>query len=702
MPASPTKKESGGARQRKSHGASKGKGKGKKNSTDNTTASLRADIHAAAAALNHHESDDHAQTPTAAGTPTEREKLVAGAAALAVAANREKAALGRELETLKPGRIKRRRWFISGIVIGVAVAVTGILYANPTQSPHINHMHRVLGEFDVASLLPESLMPDDFIRDVSKLLSLDTMGPTATNTSTGDFQPALALVRDEGLRKKHNVILVPGIISSGLESWSTSDCSRPYFRQRLWGTSTMFKAILLDKECWVKHMMLDKKTGLDPPGIKLRAAKGLDAADYFITGYWIWGKAIENLAVLGYDSSDMTLASYDWRLSYADLERRDQYFSALKGQIEVARSAGGKKTVLVPHSMGSQVIQYFMKWVESPRGGNGGNDWCNKHIEAVVNIAGTPLGVPKTLSSLLSGEQRETVQPLANYLLDHFMNRNELARIFRSWTGLASLLPKGGNAVWGDLSGAPDDPENTGELEKVSYGAQIRFDSDSGVNRISNQTMEEALGLLYRVLDADAQRLLKRDYSYGVFRTQAEMDANKDDHRVWTNPLQNQLPNAPDMTIYCLYGHGATTERAYYYAADDVAVESLHEEFGTPALRIDKRQRAHLGNVDIGIVNGEGDGTVPLLSLGYMCADAWRKPLFNPHGVRIVTREFVHSPSAAFKDIRGGAGASDHINILGNYDVTADILRVVSGNGHTVQDQFSSDIRKYSSRIKIP
>ncbi|KAJ1844209.1 phospholipid:diacylglycerol acyltransferase, partial [Coemansia sp. RSA 2703] len=165
----------------------------------------------------------------------------------------------------------------------------------------------------------------------------------------------------------------------------------------------------------------------------------------------------------------------------------------------------------------------------------------------------------------------------------------------------------------------------------------------------------------------------------------------------------HQLPNAPNMTIYCLYGHGATTERAYFYAADAVTGEGvLHEEFGTPALRIDKRARAQTSNVDIGIVHGEGDGTVPLLSLGYMCADAWRKPLFNPHGVRVVTREFVHNPLAAFKDIRGGAGASDHINILGNHDVTADLLRVVAGNGHDVEDQFNSNIRKYASRIRIP
>lgn len=34
-----------------------------------------------------------------------------------------------------------------------------------------------------------------------------------------------------------------------------------------------------------QHVMLDKDTGLDPPGIKLRAAQGFDATDFFVTGY---------------------------------------------------------------------------------------------------------------------------------------------------------------------------------------------------------------------------------------------------------------------------------------------------------------------------------------------------------------------------------------------------------------------------------
>ncbi len=46
----------------------------------------------------------------------------------------------------------------------------------------------------------------------------------------------------------------------------------------------MFKAVLLDKDCWITNMRLDPKSGLDPEGVRLRAAQGLEAADYFVQG----------------------------------------------------------------------------------------------------------------------------------------------------------------------------------------------------------------------------------------------------------------------------------------------------------------------------------------------------------------------------------------------------------------------------------
>lgn len=47
------------------------------------------------------------------------------------------------------------------------------------------------------------------------------------------------------------------------------------------------RAILKDKDQWIRAMSLDPDTGLDPPGVKVRAAQGFDAAAYFITGYFI-------------------------------------------------------------------------------------------------------------------------------------------------------------------------------------------------------------------------------------------------------------------------------------------------------------------------------------------------------------------------------------------------------------------------------
>jgi hypothetical protein len=60
----------------------------------------------------------------------------------------------------------------------------------------------------------------------------------------------------------------------------------------------MMRALVMDKEEWKRHIMLDKVTGLDPPGIKIRAAQGFDATDFFITGYWIWNKILENLVII--------------------------------------------------------------------------------------------------------------------------------------------------------------------------------------------------------------------------------------------------------------------------------------------------------------------------------------------------------------------------------------------------------------------
>ena len=40
-----------------------------------------------------------------------------------------------------------------------------------------------------------------------------------------------------------------------------------------------------------------------------------------------------------------------------------------------------------------------------------------------------------------------------------------------------------------------------------------------------------------------------------------------------------------------------------------------------------------------GVRMGEGDGTVSLLSLGAMCVEGWKRPRWNPSGIKITTVE---------------------------------------------------------------
>lgn len=52
--------------------------------------------------------------------------------------------------------------------------------------------------------------------------------------------------------------------------------------------------------------------------------------------------------------------------------------------------------------MGGTVLMYFMKWVEAEGYGGGGNTWVEDHIENLINISGTLLGVPKGDESAVS------------------------------------------------------------------------------------------------------------------------------------------------------------------------------------------------------------------------------------------------------------------------------------------------------------
>lgn len=582
----------------------------------------------------------------------------------------------KQLVVHTPRRSKRRNGliFALGGLFGIFIAV---FFANQQEVISLES----LLDMNLDTLI--DAIPQGIMRDAKEFSQNER---DAVNYDS--FAIGLHL-RSQGIEAKHPVVMIPGVISTGLESWGTGDTSRQYFRKRLWGSWSMMRALVMDKAEWKNHVMLDRETGLDPPGIKLRAAQGFDATDFFITGYWIWNKILENLATIGYDPTNAFTAAYDWRRSYPNLEVRDQYFSRLKSYIETAVLVQGEKITLTSHSMGSQVVLYFFKWVESQEHGKGGKDWVNKHIDSWINISGCMLGAVKGLTAVLSGEMRDTAQlnAFAVYGLEKFLSKEERAEIFRAMPGISSMLPKGGEAVWGNATWAPDD--QPGQL--MSFGNLLNFRETNSSWTRQNLTAAESLQYLLDQSEDWYRNQVLESYSHGVAHTAAEVEANEKNPRTWLNPLETRLPYAPDLKIYCFYGVGKPTERSYWYQEEMDPLVNLNVSIDT-TVTIDEK-------VDHGVNMGEGDGTVNLLSTGYMCAKGWRMKRYNPAGSKIKVFEMPHEPDRFSP--RGGPNTGDHVDILGRASLNDLILRVAGGRGDEIEETFVSNIREYADRVKI-
>lgn len=579
-----------------------------------------------------------------------------------------------------------------------------------------------------------------------------------TEAITGPLpDPPGIKLRKEGLRAVHPVVFVPGIVTGGLELWEGHQCADGLFRKRLWGGT--FGEVYKRPLCWVEHMSLDNETGLDPPGVRVRSVSGLVAADYFAPGYFVWAVLIANLARVGYEEKNMYMAAYDWRLSFQNTEVRDQTLSRIKSNIELmVTTNGGKKAVIIPHSMGVLYFLHFLKWVEAPApmGGGGGSDWCSKHIKAVVNIGGPFLGVPKAVAGLFSAEAKDiaVARAIAPGFLDNDIFRlqtlQHVMKMTRTWDSTMSMIPKGGDTIWGGLDWSPEEGYSPGrkkqrnndtqfsQSKNANYGRIISFGKDiaeapsseiemidfrgafkgqnvanttcrdlwteyhdmgiGGIRAVADHKVYTAgsiIDLLYFV----APKMMTRGSAHFSYGIADNLDDPKYSHyKYWSNPLETKLPNAPDMEIFSLYGVGIPTERAYIYELSPSAECLIPFQINTSANGEDEDSC-----LKDGVYSIDGDETVPVLSSGYMCARGWRgKTRFNPSGIKTYVREYDHSPPSNLLEGRGTQSGA-HVDIMGNFALIEDVLRIAAGaKGEDLGgDQVYSDIFKWSDRINL-
>ncbi|KAL6558644.1 Phospholipid:diacylglycerol acyltransferase 1 [Orobanche minor] len=535
--------------------------------------------------------------------------------------------------------------------------------------------------------------------------------------------PGVKLAK-EGLKAKHPVVFVPGIVTGGLELWEGHSCAEGLFRKRLWGGTfgEVYKSTFL----------------------------------------------IANLARIGYEDKNMFMAAYDWRLSFQNTEVRDQTLSRIKSNIELmVATSGGKKVVVVPHSMGALYFLHFMKWVEAPAsvgGGGGGSNWCADHIKTVMNIGGPFLGLPKAVTSLFSAEAKDIAiaRALAPGILDKdvfgFQTLQHVLRMTRTWDSTMSLLLKGGETIWGGLDWSPEEGHvcsskkkngngqtaghdrtmDLANFSRVKYGRLLSFGKDvadshsseielfdfrgaikgsnlanttcravwseyhdmgiEGIKAVSDYkiyTASSVLDLLHFV----APKMMRRGgahFSYGIAEDLSDPKYNH--YKYWANPLETKLPNAPEMEIFSMYGVGIPTERAYVYKFSPAADCFIPFQIDSSA---EGGSEGHC--LKGGVYSVDGDETVPVLSAGFTSAKLWRgKTRFNPSGIRNFIREYSHAPPTTLLEGRGTQSGA-HVDILGNSALIEDVIRVAAGaNGEDIGgDQVHSDIFKWSDRIKL-
>ncbi|GKD06563.1 phospholipid:diacylglycerol acyltransferase 1-like protein, partial [Tanacetum coccineum] len=268
---------------------------------------------------------------------------------------------------------------------------------------------------------------------------------------------------------------------------------------------------------------------------------------------------------------------------------------------------------------------------------------------------------------------------------------------FMKWVEAPAPMGGGGGSDWGIAPGAI---KGNNHANKTCRDVWTEY-HEMGLGGIKAITDYKAYtaGDLVDLLEFVAPKMMERGnvhYSHGLAD---DLDDPKYQHyKYWSNALETKLPNAPDMEIYSMYGMGIPTERAYVYKLTPQTECYIPFQIDNTA----GDTNSHVCLKD-GVYTVDGDETVPALSAGFMCAKGWRgKTRFNLSGIKTYVREYDHNPPSNLLEGRGTESGA-HVDILGNFQLLEDVLRVATGaSGEDFGgDRIYTNIFKWSEKINL-
>ena len=383
------------------------------------------------------------------------------------------------------------------------------------------------------------------------------------------------------------------------------------------------------------------------------------------------------------------------------------------------------------------MVNYFLQWVTADvkyGGGGGGKAWVDKYIHAYVNIAGTLLGAPKAIPALLSGELKDTAAVFVQFapLLEQYFGKKWRKNLWNTWGSLYGMLPKGGDAIWGvgtdvvvgednfsehngtEFHNASNLRNNHNIFPTITWAKEEEHNCTSSPFNESSWTMDRTLDYIYEYGGGYPDHVYSKVFSHDSKKGWKERASSIDKRKHWHDPIAMPLPRAPSMKLYCLYGVGVPTERSYYYKVDCEKVNTTQATCSNGSAENSRNSQCAYGidsdeppdtpatldtsvyneqkDLQYGVRFSDGDGSVPLISLGYMC-QKWAESHseHNPSGIRVFTRERKHIVEASITDPgRGGPQSGEHVDILGNVGVIEDVVRIATG--FEVKEKVDKDI----------